>query len=226
MHGAGGNVGFWLDRLAPQLKATGIAVYAPYYFDRTDTVRADLAIIADGVHVPRWLDTLDAALTFAATRPGVDASRVALVGVSLGAFLSLALAAQLSASPDTATHKRIRTIVDISGGLIDPFASQATRAFPPTLIIHGIADAVVSVTHARKLDKLLTTLGVTHETRLLPNEGHWFNAPAQMQLLLSVVSFLGKNLQPLSGKNQLPVYQRRSTATACWYTALRNHRNL
>jgi carboxymethylenebutenolidase len=194
MHGAGGNVGLWLDRLAPLLSSAGIALYAPHYFDRTNTVRADLAAITDGVHVPQWLSTLDAALTFAAGRPGVDPARIAVIGISLGAFLSLAFAAELSASPDPAARRRVRTLVDLSGGLIDSYAGRATRDFPPTLILHGEADNIVPVTHARALDKLLTALNVKHETRLLPNEGHWFSGAAQMQLLLAVAGFLSKNL--------------------------------
>jgi len=191
MHGAGGNVSFWLDRLAPHLTAAGVALYAPHYFDRTGTERADLAAITDGVHVPQWLDTLDAALTFTARRPNIDPSRIALIGISLGAFLSLAFAADLSAS---STPRRIRALVDLSGGLTDPYASHATSDFPPTLILHGEADTVVPVSHARALDALLTKLAVPHETRLLPNEGHWFSIGAQMQLLLSVATFLRKHL--------------------------------
>lgn len=194
MHGSGGNIGYWLDRLAPSLNAMGVALYAPHYFDRTNTVRADLAAITDGVHVPQWLSTLDAALTFVAARPGVDAGRIALIGISLGAFLSLGLAAELSASPDPAARRRIRALVDLSGGLVEPYAAHATSAFPPTLIFHGEADTVVPVSHAHSLDKLLTSLNVKHETHLFPNEDHWFSGAAQMQLLLAVAGFLGKNL--------------------------------
>ncbi len=192
MHGAGGNIGFWLDRLAPILTSTGVALYAPHYFERTGTVRADLATITDGIHVPQWLATLDDALTFAAQRPNVDPNRIALIGISLGSFLSLGLAAQLSATH--ATQHRIRALVDLSGGLSEPFASQATSAFPPTLILHGEADNVVPVSQARALDHRLTQLRVPHETHILPNEGHWFGAPAQMKLLSTVGSFLSRHL--------------------------------
>jgi dienelactone hydrolase len=194
MHGAGGNVGFWLDRLAPHLSAAGIALYAPHYFERTGTARADYAAITDGVHVPQWLDTLDAAVAFAAQRPNVDPARIALIGISLGAFLSLAFAAGLSASSDPQARHRIRALVDLSGGLTDPFAGRATRDFPPTLILHGEADTVVPVSHAHALDALLTKLAVPHETRLLPSEGHWFSVGGQMQLLLAVANFLSKHL--------------------------------
>ena len=194
MHGAGGNVGFWLDRLAPHALSAGISVYAPHYFDRTGTVRAALATITDGVHVPQWLDTLHASIAHVSARPAVDLTRIALVGISLGAFLSLGYAAQLSASSEPAQHRAIRCIVEISGGLTEPFRSQATGHFPPTLILHGDQDSIVSLSEAQALDARLTELNVPHQKQILSGEGHWFSGPAQLRLLLAVVGFLQKAL--------------------------------
>ena len=195
LHGAGGNVGYWLDQLAPHLTAAGVALYAPHYFDRTGTTRADLRILSDGLHVPQWLDTIDHVLAHIAARPGVDASRIAVIGISLGAFLSLALAAQFSASPSEVSRRRICALVDISGGLVPPYSALATPHFPPTLILHGDADTVVTPTHARELNTLLTKLGVSHTTRIFPDEGHWFSGAAQMQILLAVSNFLSGHLK-------------------------------
>lgn len=195
IHGSGGNIGFWLDRLTPHLAAAGVALFAPHYFERTGTIRADLATITDGIHVPQWLDTIAAAREAVAARPGIDPNRIALIGISLGAFLSMAYAAINSASTDPAAHKAIRCIVELSGGLTEPYASQATPQLPPTLILHGADDNIVPVSSAHELDALLTNLGVQHETRVLQREGHWFSGPAQMQLLLAVRSFLSKHLQ-------------------------------
>jgi carboxymethylenebutenolidase len=192
LHGSGGNIERWNENLAPQLVALGIAVYAPHYFDRTGTVRADLTAITDGKHVPLWLDTLDAALRWVATRPGVDANRIALVGTSLGAFLALSHAAIVSSLPHP--QPALRCLVDLSGGLPEPYRAQATSRFPPTLILHGDADDIVPITFAHDLDQLLTQLHVPHETRILPHEGHWFSGSGQMQLLLAVAAFLRKHL--------------------------------
>jgi dienelactone hydrolase len=185
LHGAGGNLERWLDYLAPALNRMGTALYGVHYFERTGTKRADAAAIADGVHVQLWLETVRDALEFVSRRPGIDASRVALVGISLGAFLALA-----AASGSTG----VRAVVDISGGLVEPWASQATAAFPPALIVHGDADTVVPVTHARELDALLTRLEVRHQTLILPGEGHWFSPGGHLRILAAVSGFLGKFL--------------------------------
>ena len=130
-----------------------------------------------------------------AARPAVDAARMALVGVSLGAFLSLALG--------TEAELPIQAIVDISGGLIAPWDARATAAFPPTLILHGTDDPVVPATNAHALDALLTQLGVAHELHLFPHEGHWFSTAAQLRLLGFIASFLGENLRQKVGASGL-----------------------
>ena len=195
LHGAGGNLDFWTSRLVPYLHEAKVALYAPHYFDRTQTTYADLATIQNGTHTPAWLAVADEAVRFASTRPNIDPTRIVLAGISLGAFLALAFAAQLSASPDPAQQTRLRALIDISGGLVEPFASQATPHFPPTLILHGASDPIVPATHAHALDHRLTQLDVAHRTEILPNEGHWFSSAAFPRILLAVSNFLGDHLQ-------------------------------
>ncbi len=202
LHGAGGNLHFWTSRFGPYLRQAGIALYAPHYFDQTGTVRADFTTINDGVHVPKWLATVDETLRFVAARPGVDPQRVVLAGVSLGAFLSLAFAAQLSARPQGVTANQVRAIVEISGGLAAPYDAIATERFPPTLILHGAQDTVVPISYARNLDRRLTELNVAHRTEILENEGHWFSSAALPRLLLAVSGFLEGHLQPPGNKER------------------------
>jgi carboxymethylenebutenolidase len=185
LHGAGGNTTFWLDRIAPVAARLGIALYAPHYFDRTQTQRADPITILDGVHVPLWLEAVADALAYVRGRPNIDPGRIVLLGISLGAFLSLAHAA---------THPGIRAVVEVSGGLVEPFASKATSAFPPTLILHGEVDQVVALEQARSLEKRLQALKIPHERHILPGEGHWFSHPAQIRILSAIAQFLGRYL--------------------------------
>ena len=194
LHGAGGNLDFWTSRFGPYLQEAGIALYAPHYFDRTGTTRADPALLRDGPHVPQWLDVIDATVRLAASRPGIHPERIVLAGISLGAFLSLAFAATLSAADDPAQHQRLRAVVAISGGLVNPFAAQANSAFPATLILHGEQDNVVPVSYAESLDRKLTELNVAHRTEILPGEGHWFTAAALPRMLHAVSGFLQAHL--------------------------------
>ena len=186
VHGSGGNVSFWFDRIAPQLTRLNLWLYAVHYFDRTNTARADPAMILDGYHFPTWLDTVADALTYIRSRPTVDPNRIALLGISLGAFLSLAVATNPGA--------RVRAVAEISGGLPDPYAARAGSSFPPTLILHGSADQVVPVRLAHELDARLTQLSVPHETRIYPRQGHWFDTATQLQMILAMSSFLTRHL--------------------------------
>ena len=186
LHGAGGNVYFWLDHIAPTIAQLGFAVYAVHYFDRTGTTYASGDVLADGVSIPQWIETVQDALAWVARQPAVDPGRIALLGVSLGGFLALSL----GTNPVLPIH----AIVDISGGLVAPWEGQATHAFPPTLILHGESDPVVPVSHAHSLDKLLTGLKVEHETHLLPHEGHWFSTAAQTEMLVHIGKFLDQHL--------------------------------
>jgi carboxymethylenebutenolidase len=185
LHGAGGNVDHWLNYLAPAINRLGIALFAVHYFDRTQTKRAEPALILDGIHFPLWLATAADALAHIAALPTVNPRRIAFVGISLGAFLALSLATEV---------KPIRAVIDISGGLPDPWSTRATSAFPHTLILHGEADTVVPVTEARTLDALLTRLEVRHQTVLLPGESHYFSPAAHLRILGEVGGFLTRHL--------------------------------
>ncbi|WP_263384118.1 alpha/beta hydrolase family protein [Granulicella arctica] len=187
VHGSGGNISFWLDSIAPFITRLGVALYAVHYFERTGTIRADTATILDGVHVPLWLDTLSDALEAIAARPTVNPRRIALLGISLGAFLSLAHAT-------LPNRRRVRAIVEVSGGLDGDYIAGATATFPPTLILHGEQDTIVPVSRARTLDDLLTRLDIPHQIQLFPNEGHHFSPTAQLRILQATATFLGKRL--------------------------------
>jgi carboxymethylenebutenolidase len=186
LHGSNGNAAFWSERISPYLEGRNIALYVIHYFDRTGTTSATYNDITDGFHFPAWLSAIADGLAFIRTRPAVDPNRVALIGFSLGGFLALSLATDLAS--------RVRAIVELSGGLPDPYAAKATSAFPPTLIFHGSEDTYVAVSDAHKLDALLTRLSVPHETHIFKREGHHFGSFAQLQILLSTASFLAKHL--------------------------------
>ncbi len=181
LHGSGGAVGYWAARFGPALAALGIGLYAPHYFDKTGTGRATAEMILDGRHFPAWLTAIEDAVAYAATRPSVDPKRIAVLGVSLGGYLAVALATQ---------NPTVRAAIELSGGLPPGWEHQLRSSMPPILILHGADDTVVPVTEAYKLERLLTEKGAPHEIEIFAGETHWFSQAAQPRLLMRCASFL------------------------------------
>jgi carboxymethylenebutenolidase len=118
----------------------------------------------------------------------VDARRIGLVGFSLGAYLSLAVARD---------DPRVGAVVDYYGGI--PGDQRPRGPGPPVLILHGDADTTVRVDEAHRLKALLAERHVLHEVKLYPGAGHVFDAdsPAQRADALGrAVSFLRRHLSP------------------------------
>ena len=182
LHGSGGNVDYWLTQVAPLATRLHCALFALHYLDSTGSLRAEPAQFTDGIHVPLWLDASQSALTLIANNPAVNPARLAIVGISLGAFMALALA--------TDKTRPLKAIVEISGGLVPPWSDRIDRTFPPTLILHGTADTVIPVSFAQTLAAELTRLNVPHQSHILPGEGHWFTPAASLSLLRSIDQFL------------------------------------
>src|SRR5436305_14876462 len=113
------------------LTRAGYIVFVLSYFESTGTTWATPALINE--HFRVWLQVLKDGITYAATQAKVDTERIALMGVSLGAYLSLALATQ---------DPRITAVIDIFGGMPEYFLERAER-MPPVLVLHGEADSVV-----------------------------------------------------------------------------------
>ena len=185
LHGSGGAASYWMDQFAPTLLKAGVATYAPHYFDKTGTRRATTEIILDGRHFIAWLTALQDAIGYIASRPGVDAQRIGVLGISLGGFLAVALAIEDS---------RVRAVVELSGGVPLGWEDRVHPGMAPTLILHGAMDDVVPVSEAHKLQKLLEQRGVIHEMEIFPGQTHWFTGAARWQLLMRCAGFLGQHL--------------------------------
>src|SRR6185369_11603631 len=123
LHGSGGPLSR-LDPFAGQAALFGVHVFVLHYFERTGHSWATPGQIEQ--HFPVWLETLQDAITFVAAQPGVDFHCIGLLGFSLGAYLSLALATQ---------DRRIAAVAELFGGLEEHFADAAAN-LPPVLILH------------------------------------------------------------------------------------------
>jgi dienelactone hydrolase len=184
-HGSGGAVTWWLDRFAPALARLGIALYAPHYFDSTGTTRATAETILDGRHFPVWLQTLQDAVAFVRSRPSVDPQRIGVLGISLGAYLAVALGLD---------DPSLRLVIELSGGIPPGWEHRIAPAMPPVLILHGAADSIVPVSEAQKLERLLKAGGAPYQIEIFPGENHWFSAASFPRLLMICGSFLARHL--------------------------------
>jgi carboxymethylenebutenolidase len=167
---------------ARAIAAAGYPVFLVHYLDRTAERRASFATVFQ--NFPTWMETVRDAIAFAATQPGVDPNRIGLVGISLGAALSLAVAG---------TEPRVRALVDYFGPLPQGAVSRATR-LPPTLILHGAADRIVPVANAYAIEDLLKAQGVSHEIKVYPGQGHGFSGAEQRDATARVLAFLRRHL--------------------------------
>jgi dienelactone hydrolase len=184
LHGAGGNVA-GMERYASALAAQGFAVYVLHYFDRTGTESADKPTILR--NFPLWMKTLWDAISFVETQPQVDRERIALLGFSLGAYLSLA---------NSAIDHRVKAVVEFFGGMPREM-HLFMRRLCPVLILHGEVDPTVSVEEAYQLQKLMEKKGIAYEIKIYPGAGHGFEDEAIWRDAgLRSLEFLRKHLAP------------------------------
>jgi len=117
---------------------------------------------------PTWLDEIHSGLDALAKNPSIAPHRIALMGFSLGSFLSL--------SAGALEPSQIAAIVEYYGGL-PPNLSEAAKAMPPVLILHGDQDVLVPVKDAHDLDELMTKDNRLHEMKIYEGANHAFNFP-------------------------------------------------
>jgi dienelactone hydrolase len=163
LYGAGGNVA-GMERYAGVLASEGFAVYLLHYFDRTGTQYADKQIIFR--NFPLWMKTLWDAISFVEKQPQVDARRIALLGFSLGAYLSLST---------SAIDPRVKIVVEFFGGMPKEI-KLFMRRLCPVLILHGEEDA-------------------TYEIKIYPGVGHGFETETWKDAGPRALKFLQENLQ-------------------------------
>jgi carboxymethylenebutenolidase len=165
LHGAGGGVS-GMERYASMLAEQGFAVYLLHYFDRSGAVSADKPTIMR--NFPLWMKTLWDAISFVETQPLVDSERIALLGFSLGAYLSLA---------NSAIDPRVKAVVEFFGGMPKEM-NLFMRRLCPVLILHGETDQTVPVEEAYRLQRLLEKKGIAYEMKVYPGAGHAFEDQA------------------------------------------------
>ncbi|MFZ1918645.1 MAG: dienelactone hydrolase family protein [Terriglobales bacterium] len=188
LHGAGGDVQ-GMDQSAVLLAEQGFAVYVLHYFDRTDTESADKATILR--NFPIWMKTLWDAISFVEKQPAVDRARIALLGFSLGAYLSLA---------NSSIDNRVRAVVEFFGGLPREM-KLFMRRLCPVLILHGEADSTIPVSEAYNLQRLLEAKNIPYEIKIYPGVGHGFENEVWRDARPRALRFLQKHLATSQGNS-------------------------
>jgi carboxymethylenebutenolidase len=182
LHGSGGLSHSGHLDFAQWLADRGFCLFVPHYFESTGTVWASEATIWR--EFPAWLRVVSDAIDFASQIPAADASRIGIVGFSLGAYLALSIASQ---------EARISAVVDFFGGMPEHFAERLEH-IAPVLILHGEADPVVPVEEAHKIARLLDARSLPYEKKLYPGAGHGFSGFDMLDAGQRTYSFLTKHL--------------------------------
>ena len=193
LHGAEGLTRGDVYRFGARAVAqAGYHAFMPHYLDRTGERRASFATMRN--HFPKWVATLHDAVGFVGVQPGVDPERIGVIGFSLGGAVGLAGAAE---------DPRIKAFVNYFG-FVPPGLAERTRRLPPTLILHGADDPIVSVSNAGALETLLVRLKVPHEVRIYPGQGHGLAGEPAWDAASRAVGFLSRHL---GGSAALPALE-------------------
>lgn len=155
LHGNGGTIRLYAHLLAEAARARGLAIAFPAW---------GLGIYADESAVPLVERTVAAA---AREDPRIDPSRLALVGLSAGAWALCDVVAAPGRRP-------LRVVGSIAGALPSALSRAAVDALRGTkvLIEHGGADPRCSVINAVELERGLRAAGVDLEALIEADADH------------------------------------------------------
>ena len=134
---------------------------------------------------PLWTREIRDGIDALGKNPAVLRDRIALLGHSLGAFLALAVGASEGG--------RVAAVIDYYGGMNRSYIAMAAN-MPPTLILHGDADATVPVRYAYELDALLTRYNRPHEMKIYPGAGHGLDSASNADAWRTTLDFLRRYL--------------------------------
>jgi len=167
---------------AAQLADQGFAVHLLHYFDRTGPVKEEKSAIV--MNFPLWMKTLWDATSFIEQQPNVDPQRIGLIGFSLGGYLAMC---------GSSIDPRIKTVVEFFGGFPKEM-KLFMRRLCPTLVLHGGNDAIIPVSEAHYLQKMLEDRKIPHEIKIYPGVGHGFNGEVWKDARVRTLAFLQKYL--------------------------------
>ena len=170
VHGRGASAEDMLA-LAGEIDARGVACLAPQADGRTWYPSSFLSPISDNEPGITSGIAVLAALVETLAGEGISADRIALLGFSQGACLSLEFAAR--------HPRRYAAVVGLSGGLIGP--SGTPRDYPgsldqtPVLLGCSDVDAHIPLARVRESADVFRRMGASVDERIYPGMGHTVN---------------------------------------------------
>jgi dienelactone hydrolase len=154
-----------LFRMCAQILAgEGYVVLLVHYFDGTPHRRVEKQDVHKKVF-QTWLGNVAGAVRHARTLKNVDPQRIGLCGFSLGGYLAMAAATQ--------KELKIAAVAEFFGGLPDDLW-QDLKHLPPTLIMHGDQDRIVSVKEAYALRGVCEACKFQFEIKIYAGQDHLF----------------------------------------------------
>lgn len=195
LHGGSGFLRFrdLYEKHATNLVLNGFRVYVVMYYSDNDhrTMTSSDRDARQTLYRERLesrVRTTVDALDFVIARRESDASRIAILGFSQGAYVAVGAAG---------LDERVSALVVKYGGLPSALTEQLVR-MPPTLIIHGETDGVVPIKEAHDLATFIDGIGATYELLSYPDAGHGFDSQDSAQAKDSIertIDFLDTTLQ-------------------------------
>jgi dienelactone hydrolase len=189
---------------AEALNKKGVAAAIPFYFKSTKTTAGDEALNSIFTNLPAWKRVCGGALAFMAADARFDATRLGLLGFSLGGHIALNLAMQRPAGTN------IKAVVDFFAPTLEPPLHGNWSALPPVLIHHGTADPL-SIDNSKHVVRKLAEVGravtpltfgkppqgVANEDQFIeyPGEKHGFTAAALSASRDATIQFLDRHLK-------------------------------
>jgi len=172
--------------IANWFSSQGYNFFIVHYFDKTNTTFATPLNTAPAFGP--WLQVVNDATTWLSTQPGVDPSRIALMGFSLGASLGVSEASR---------DYRIKALAAWYGAEATWYENNVRNTIthmPATIVIHGGNDPISPMANAYALQSLLQGLNVPCALDIYPNEGHAFNPTDQNAALQQTLTFFQQYL--------------------------------
>ena len=115
-----------------------------------------------------WLGTINDVVDGLSSLPITERQNIGVLGFSQGAYLAVGVAG---------TNRHVKALAEFYGGFPGPLENQI-RQLPPTLIVHGEADAVIPVREAHGLEAAAKLRATSVTTKLYAGAAHGFDVAA------------------------------------------------